>query len=246
MAEPDRPGVPGHMAVPVSPNWIAHINELRDAAPPDERVELRRLADALRRVLGSMVRTDAPLDEVRAAVAGVEAVAERLGRYSSASLFEGYSEAATSGDPYAFFDHSPVMGRANPLAPPLEMWVDGDVVRGRARFGPAYEGPPDSVHGGYVAAVFDELLGTAQSLSGSPGMTARLTVDYRSPTPLEVDLRLEGRLVGVDGRKISTKGRLYAGDVLCAEAEGLFVTVDFARLAALVERRRARREGSGP
>ena len=52
---------------------------------------------------------------------------------------------------------------------------------GTATFGAAYEGPPGCVHGGFVAAAFDEVLGSTQSLSGEPGMTGRLTVNYRSP-----------------------------------------------------------------
>ena len=32
------------------------------------------------------------------------------------------------------------------------------------RFGAAYEGPPGSVHGGIIAAAFDEVLGMTQSL----------------------------------------------------------------------------------
>ena len=57
-------------------------------------------------------------------------------------------------------------------------------------------------------------------------MTGRLTVHYRSPTPLHTELRFEGALDGVDGRKILTRGELWAGDVLCAEAEGLFISID--------------------
>jgi hypothetical protein len=34
----------------------------------------------------------------------------------------------------------------------------------------------------------------------------------------------------VEGRKIFTSGTLHAGDDLCAEAEGLFISVDFSRL----------------
>ena len=41
--------------------------------------------------------------------------------------------------------------------------------------GPVYEGPPGHVHGGLVAAMFDELLGFAQ-LSG--GFTGTLTIRY--------------------------------------------------------------------
>jgi acyl-coenzyme A thioesterase PaaI-like protein len=102
-------------------------------------------------------------------------------------------------------------------------------------FGSAYEGPPGSVHGGFVAAAFDEVLGFANSLSGSPGMTARLIVNYRQPTPLYTELRFDARLDRVEGRKIFTTGEVYAGDRLTAEAEGLFVSVDrekFQRLFA--------------
>jgi hypothetical protein len=62
-------------------------------------------------------------------------------------------------------------------------------------------------------------------------------VHYRSPTPLHTELRFEGELVSVTGRKILTTGRLFAGDVLCAEAEGLFISMNFSKFAELKERR---------
>jgi acyl-coenzyme A thioesterase PaaI-like protein len=130
-----------------------------------------------------------------------------------------------------------MLGRANPLAPPIELRLEDGRIIGRATFGAAYEGPPGCVHGGFVAAAFDEVLGSTQSLSGAPGMTGRLTVHYRSPTPLHTPLRFEGSLESVSGRKILTKGTLWAGDVLCAEAEGLFITIDFAKFAELKARR---------
>ncbi len=217
------------------------LNELRLTKPPEDRIELRRLADGLRAVLHRMVRIGAPIEELRAAADALAAVADRLQTYGGSSMYEGFGEAANSGDPFAFFDHSPMLGQANPLAPPIELWVDDGVVHGRATFGAAYEGPPGCVHGGFVAAAFDEVLGSTQSLSGRPGMTARLSVDYRKPTPLHTELRFEGELVGVDGRKITTVGRLYAGALLCAEAEGLFVTIDLNRFSDLMAKRAERR-----
>ena len=88
-----------------------------------------------------------------------------------------------------------------------------------------YEGPPGCVHGGFIAAGFDEMLGFAQSLSGQPGMTGRLLVSYRSPTPLHQPVRYEGRVDRVEGRKIFTVATLHHGDTLCAEAEGLFISM---------------------
>ncbi len=114
-------------------------------------------------------------------------------------------------DPAAFFDHSPFIGRANPLSPPITIDVVDDLVVGRAVFGSAYEGPPGCVHGGYIAAAFDEVLGSAQTFSGSPGMTGSLTVQYRRPTPLHAELRFEGRMVDVrSGRKMFTEGKLLS------------------------------------
>src|SRR5947209_2294161 len=85
-----------------------------------------------------------------------------------------------------------------------------------------------------LAAAFDEVLGMAQSLGGQPGMTGTLTIRYRRPTPLHTDLRFEATLDRTEGRKLFTSGRLHAGDTLCAEAEGLFIQVDFAKIAELM------------
>jgi acyl-coenzyme A thioesterase PaaI-like protein len=94
------------------------------------------------------------------------------------------------------------------------------------------------VHGGYVACAFDEVLGLTQSIGGTPGMTGTLTIRYRRPTPLHTDLRFEGHIERSEGRKRYTKGYLYAGDELTAEAEGLFIQVDMAKIAALMQQRK--------
>ncbi|MCZ7629824.1 MAG: hypothetical protein M5U19_12590 [Microthrixaceae bacterium] len=104
----------------------------------------------------------------------------------NASESESGSCDSAEDEWFAFFDQSPLSGLSNPLSPPLVLSydpADASALRGHVNFGTAYEGPPGFVHGGYVAAVFDELLGATQSLSGTQGMTAHLGVDYRSPTP---------------------------------------------------------------
>jgi len=216
--------------------------------PTPRRDELRRLAAGMRGVLHRLVQTTAPVPLIAEAADELERLAARFEAHPNASTYEGYSEAANAGGPFAFFDHSPMLGAANPIAPPIELWPEGEGMAGRVTFGAAYEGPPGCVHGGFVAAAFDEVLGCTQTLSGSPGMTARLTVSYRSPTPLHTELRFVGRLDRVDGRKIHTSGEVWAGDTLCAEAEGLFISIDVSRFAELKERREARlatREGDG-
>jgi acyl-coenzyme A thioesterase PaaI-like protein len=237
------PDFPGRNA-PGSPGWANQLNELRTLDPSPRRAELIRLSEGVRAVLHRLVQTGAPVELIAEAADQVEQVAALLAEHHRASIYEGFAESANAGDPFAFFDHSPMLGKANPLAPPIELWLEDGEIHGRATFGAAYEGPPGCVHGGFVAAAFDEVLGSTQSLSGAPGMTGRLTVHYRSPTPLHTELRFVGALESVTGRKILTSGTLHAGDVLCAEAEGLFISIDPQRFLELRQQRDERQRAA--
>jgi len=188
-------------------------------------VQKRRLAEAMRQVIGRLVQSNAPEDELRRAAEALERYAEQLSSHERLKRYEGYGESANTGDVGAFVDQSPMIGLANPLAPPVRIEQTGEhSAVGRVHFSAAYEGPPGCVHGGFVAAAFDEVLGFVQSLSGSPGFTGTLTVKYRSPTPLHSDLEYHCELDRQEGRKIFASGRSLAGDRLCAEAEAIFVS----------------------
>jgi acyl-coenzyme A thioesterase PaaI-like protein len=134
-----------------------------------------------------------------------------------------------AGEHADYLVRSPLVGAVNPLAPPFAYELDGPALSARGAFGPAYEGPPGFVHGGWVALAFDEALGTANVSGGTPGLTGRLTVRYRNPTPLGADVRLDARTSDVDGRRITTRGTLTVDGTIAAEAEGLFVTIDEGR-----------------
>jgi acyl-coenzyme A thioesterase PaaI-like protein len=201
--------------------------------------ERRRLAKAMREVIDRLVTSDAPEAELRGAADALERYARRLASHPRRVLPAGFAETANAGDVGAFFDYSPLIGLSNPMAPPIALRIDeGNIVRGNVTFGVAYEGPPGHVHGGFVAAAFDEVLGFAQSTTGHPGMTGTLTIRYRRPTPLNRELRFEARVLRVEGRKIFTEGQLYAGELLTAEAEGLFLSVDLAKMGELARLRR--------
>lgn len=204
------------------------------------RVAMRELADTTRLLIDRLVATDAPDDVIAAATAEVRAAAARFEGHHQGTLY-GFSEAANAGqreDP--LFDHSPLIGIANPLAPPMSIREIDGVIMAEVNFGQAYEGPPSCVHGGYVAAAFDEVLGATQSLSGAPGMTGTLSIRYESPTPLKTDLRFEGRLVGVERRKIFVEGSCFAGDRLTATAKGIFISMQPGNFLDLLAEREAR------
>jgi Thioesterase superfamily len=202
--------------------WIAESR--RAPHEPSSQVAARRALAAETRTLIEALFLATEADEATLAAAAA------LVRDAAAML---PVDAVTRN----FMEISPLRGPSNPVAPPMHVRIDGDVLWADVRFGWAYEGPPAHVHGGLIAAAFDEALGMVQALSGRPGMTGNLTVKYRSPTPLHSDLVIEARVTSVEGRKIFTKAWLRHGDVLCAEAEGLFISVDASRFGELSETR---------
>jgi acyl-coenzyme A thioesterase PaaI-like protein len=211
----------------------------------DRRLSARQVGEAVRTVIDLLTATSAPSEVLDRATEQLTSVASLLSGYGADRSYEGLAEASGLGRDTAFFDWSPLLGRANPLAPPIQLEIKEGVVVGHVRFGSAYEGPPGCVHGGLIAAGFDEVLGLTQSLSGQAGMTGRLTVHYRRPTPLLTDLRFEGRLDGVSGRKVLTSSRLYAGDEVTADATGLFVTIAPERFKAMAANRDRRESATG-
>jgi len=123
----------------------------------------------------------------------------------------------------AVMPYSPVSGKRNPIAPPIKLWKVGDEVHGEAVFSPTYAGPPDAVHGGIIAAVFDEILAMANVVSGRAGFTGTLTIKYHRKTPLDTPIELRGMNLRQDGRKQVSRGEMRVNGELLASAEGLFI-----------------------
>ena len=137
----------------------------------ERRVAMRDVAGSMRSIIDRLVATAAPTELIVEMVDQLAAIADQLDDWPHGTLYEGFAEAANAGaDPHAMFEHSPFIGRANPLAPPIAPAARSTAtLEGQVCFGSAYEGPPGCVHGGYIAGAFDELLGATQSLSGNPG-----------------------------------------------------------------------------
>jgi len=197
-----------------------------------------RLAAALRRASALVVGR--PLDDADlvAAAKAVSAVADDLEQAAGPGKAPR-GQPDHNGHPQDFFPTSPVIGYANPIAPPVELWAvrteEGRLeLRGRAVYDYPYEGPPTCVHGGVVAELFDELLGSVNILTGRAGMTGTLTVRYRRPTPLLAPLDLVARQTGSEGRKIFAWGGVYHDGQLTAEAEGIFIEVGPEKMRQIV------------
>jgi acyl-coenzyme A thioesterase PaaI-like protein len=118
-------------------------------------------------------------------------------------------------------------GRAQTMIPVVHVGsADDNNFSGSVTYGRFYLGGNGAVHGGAVSLLFDDVLGRLATAGSHPySRTAYLHVDYRSITPVERELRIEARLERVEGRKRYVRGTLSDGDRLCAEADGLFVTL---------------------
>lgn len=177
-------------------------------APDQQALEL---LDATRELADRVWRSLAPPD-VRAAVAvEIRRLSEQLGP------FEAVAPVRTDVG-------MELPGRGHPLLPPMVRVTDGGRTIGTVTYTDAHAGAGEAVHGGQVMLLFDEMLGAVAG-TVTASRTASLTVDYRSLTPMGVELRVEGWVDRVDGRKIYVRGRLLEGERVCAEADGLFVAV---------------------
>jgi acyl-coenzyme A thioesterase PaaI-like protein len=116
--------------------------------------------------------------------------------------------------------------RGSILIVPNETEVaDDGRLRGWVRFRRYHLGRNGAVHGGFIAHLFDSVLGkTSILLTGGPvRRTAYLHVNYRKVVPIEKELQVDAAVVRADGRKVFVDVRLCDGDDLLADGEGLFV-----------------------
>jgi acyl-coenzyme A thioesterase PaaI-like protein len=190
---------------------------------------LNRLAAAIRRISGVAVGHPIPDDKIVRASEYLERIAEGLENSANVSR-RARTEPNLAGHPQDFFPSSPIIGFANPIAPPVQVWLgeneEGQLeIHGRVTFDYQYEGPPTCVHGGVIAELFDELMGAANVIAEKPSMTGTLTVRYRKHTPLLTPLDLVARCLKSEGRKVHTWAAIYHQGAVTAEANGLFIEV---------------------
>jgi acyl-coenzyme A thioesterase PaaI-like protein len=201
-------------------------------------IATRALAAASLRRLGHAIIDhevdDALLTELTATVDAllpqVESGAERIHRLLAGGPDVFGSGNALEGEPASnsTFSDSIVSGRTNPMGIGAELKLLHDETHLTVTLGSAFEGAPGRAHGGIVAALIDEAMGFALSSSGITAFTGRLTLTYRAPTPVGEPLQGHARVAHRQGRKLTITAELRCGEILLAEAEGLFIVVDAA------------------
>jgi hypothetical protein len=218
----------------LSPSPASSFWDVPEDAATGAWAARRELADALRGLIASCVGADASEAELRQAAHAVRGIASALAEHPRRHFIDHHRKATNAAELHEFADRGVLVGRCNPQAPPMRFRTDGEASVGEVVFGVAFEGAPDWVHGGIVAAAFDQLFGHVQVTHATPSFTGRLTVHYRRPTPLDTPLRFVGRRIRHEGVKSILTGQCFAGDTLTAEAEGLFISVDMERMRTMV------------
>jgi hypothetical protein len=180
--------------------------------PPRGGPHLGRLIEAVRAVQDAVV-------EAAASDAVTLDVAERLERI------------AADLEPWAVPERERVAGRqpdlpgrGHPLLLPVIVDDEDDThVNGRVVFRQYHLGGNGAAHGGTLPLLFDDFVGRLAGGRPPIARTAFLTVNYRAITPLDVELRVEATVDKIEGRKRWASGRLFDGERLLADAEGLWV-----------------------
>lgn len=204
-----------------------------------------RVASALRRINHTLVQKQLPAQEVSRLAAALEMMADEVASVHVPDRTRPFGEVADgesdAGSGYDYgaansLSYRPVSGNCNALAAPAKYFKGEDYLSAVVTFGPAFEGPPGLVHGGYIAAYMDEAFGIGVSHSGLdvPAMTGTLKTIYRMPVPLNRELTYQVRLTGEERRKVFMHCTLKDSDgVLYAEGEAIFLKIDPALYAQM-------------
>ena len=159
------------------------------------------LTAAVRRLLRSSTAINAPEADLRRLARGVDALAEEMALLPRLDVNHTPVDQLNSS-------YSAVGGKLNPLLPFLHLQpdeIDTLKLHGQIQVPFNYKGPPGALHGGIVAALHDQVLGSVNRLSGYPAVTGWLKVDYHLPTPYDQPLDLCAWIERIEGRKVTAR-----------------------------------------
>jgi len=130
---------------------------------------------------------------------------------------------------------------ANPngLGLPLPGEEGATAYAARFRFDERHQGGPGLAHGGLVGAALDEACGLLATWHRFPAVTARFTVRFRRPVPINSDLDLRSWIESSRGRRIVVRAELTAAGELLADATGSFLHVPLEHFLQTPEGRAA-------
>jgi len=201
--------------------------------PGEHQKARREVANTLRALVDECLMSAVSIEELASAGDFLESALGVLRERRGASFVEAVENGEFRANPITYADRNPVIGKANPIAPPMLLESDGEWVVGKVNLGSVYEGPPGFVHGGVISGLLDQLFGSLMVREGTACLTGRLTVRYRRPTPIGEDLVLKARIARTAGRRYMCDGLLSIGDQKMVDADAMMVAVNNEHLVSL-------------
>src|ERR1700677_1167531 len=90
--------------------------------------------------------------------------------------------------------------------------VASQTITSMAQCPPGWEGGPGVAHGGWIACVFDEVLGTLRSRLDFPCVTAALLVTCLVPAPISRTVVVTARVASPGGPRWTIDGAMRLAD----------------------------------
>jgi uncharacterized protein (TIGR00369 family) len=103
-----------------------------------------------------------------------------------------------------------VCGKRNPAGLQLQFrWNEpSQEIEAEVIFPAHLQGWQNTVHGGLLATVLDEIMVQAATAIGIKSVTAEITVKYKKPAATSVSYRLSGKILETRGRILTAEGRI--------------------------------------
>ena len=140
---------------------------------------------------------------------------------------------------FAFEPHNCfACGTLNASGLHLDLHVDGERCWTDLSIPARFQGWDEIAHGGIVSTILDEVMAWSLVDADNWGLTARLSVEFKRPIPLERPIHAEGWITESRRRIVTTAGRIVdrtSGELL-ATGEATFVAAPEDRKAELKER----------
>lgn len=208
-----------------------HFRDIRvaETPAPTSRGELHReLGRALVELNEQVLRLDASeesllsyIEQVRNLQASMQADGNRDYTAILRRMLDGQGSLDDVTD---LVDFEILTGKASPLSPPLELWLEGNTVKGRGTFGLAFQGPPGRLHGGVLGLALDIVLAKTQDFVEQIGVTGTLTIRYLAGTPIQKPVEFEAKPVRIEGRKLICEASVWADGQQTVAAEGIWIS----------------------
>lgn len=113
--------------------------------------------------------------------------------------------------------------------------IDGDQLIATFTPDERHQSYPGRLHGGIASAVLDETIGRAIMIGAGAdvwGVTLELTVKYRKPLPLDLELKAVGRITEESTRTFSGTGEILLPDgSVAVSALGRYMKVPLSKIA---------------